>query len=379
MPNTIQISNNILDWVNASVALNDDARVTLDLWRSGKKQPTFNQLEAFSKKTRIPLGYFFLSSPPVENLGILEFRTDSSILQNPSRDLIDTVRKMEEIQEWMRDHLIASHSEKITFAGSLDAASGVYDLARAVRDLLALPEDWHNNFNKADDAFKSIRETISNSGVMVMMSGIVGLNTKRTLKLDEFRAFTLFDEYAPLIFINSTDTKSGMLFSLLHEFTHTCFGISSLFNSIDGESHFKEHHESVCNAVTAEILAPVEAFKEKWSSISGEIEEKTKAIASYFKCSQSVVLRRTLDSKYITNEEYQVLSKLASYITKASGARTGGDFYKTHASRIDPKFLHALHDGIQDGKTLHTEAFRLTNTNRSTFNDLYKKLLGERE
>ncbi len=35
-------------------------------WLNGTKTPTFNQIEDFSKKSNIPLGYFFLQTPPTE-------------------------------------------------------------------------------------------------------------------------------------------------------------------------------------------------------------------------------------------------------------------------------------------------------------------------
>ena len=34
-------------------------------WLNGTKTPTFKQIEDFSKKANIPLGYFFLQTPPV--------------------------------------------------------------------------------------------------------------------------------------------------------------------------------------------------------------------------------------------------------------------------------------------------------------------------
>ena len=63
-----------------------------------------------------------------------------------------------------------------------------------------------------------------------MMSGIVGNNTHRPLDVEEFRALSVIDAYAPLIFINSNDSINGRLFSLLHEFSHICIGENSLFN-----------------------------------------------------------------------------------------------------------------------------------------------------
>ncbi len=39
--------------------------------------------------------------------------------------------------------------------------------------------------------------------------GVVGSNTRRKLDIEEFRGFMLYDEYAPLIFINANDSISG--------------------------------------------------------------------------------------------------------------------------------------------------------------------------
>jgi len=65
MASTVQVSDTIWNWIRLTVPLEGSMRESFELWRSGEKLPTFNQLEAFSNRTRIPLGYFFLQSPPV--------------------------------------------------------------------------------------------------------------------------------------------------------------------------------------------------------------------------------------------------------------------------------------------------------------------------
>lgn len=40
----------------------------LAAWELGTGQPTLKQLEAFAKATCTPVGYLFLSEPPVENI-----------------------------------------------------------------------------------------------------------------------------------------------------------------------------------------------------------------------------------------------------------------------------------------------------------------------
>jgi transcriptional regulator with XRE-family HTH domain len=47
----------------------------LDAWEQGDVQPTLKQLEGFANATHAPIGYFFLSAPPVERMPIPDFRT----------------------------------------------------------------------------------------------------------------------------------------------------------------------------------------------------------------------------------------------------------------------------------------------------------------
>ncbi|SET49455.1 hypothetical protein [[Clostridium] polysaccharolyticum] len=74
---------------------------------NGTKTPTFNQIEDFSKKANIQLGYFFLQTPPAEKIPLLEYRTVDSIqLAALSRNLIDTKHEMKNVQEWMKDYIV---------------------------------------------------------------------------------------------------------------------------------------------------------------------------------------------------------------------------------------------------------------------------------
>ena len=76
-------------------------------WLSGSGKPTLHQLEDLAKATSTPLGYFFLSEPPEEQLSIPHFRTLASERPRlPSPDLLETVHVMERRQAWMREYLI---------------------------------------------------------------------------------------------------------------------------------------------------------------------------------------------------------------------------------------------------------------------------------
>ena len=214
---TVSIAPEILNWIIQKVQfqnVNSSVYELLNKWLSGEKEPTFNQVEDMSKKTNIPFGYFFLDKPPVEECKVVEYRTvDSISLQEPSRNLIDVLDMMSEAQEWMVDYLKDNGYEPLEFVGRGKRILSASEIAHDIRKELGLNVNWYESSKNTTDSFRYLRSCFENKGIMIMMSGIVGSNTRRKLDVDEFRAFTIVNEYAPLIFINTCDSENGKLFS----------------------------------------------------------------------------------------------------------------------------------------------------------------------
>lgn len=385
---SVNVSDNILQWIMTCVQLDKlPAKVAdnLTMWSQKKKTPTFNQIEDASRATGIPLGYFFLQVPPKEDLSLVEYRTvDSVELTNPSRELIDTMHNMELVQEWMRSELMAEETPAPYFVGALKKEKSTENFADSVRKILGLKIDWFKRSRDQKDSFGRLRASMSDAGVIVMTSGIVENNTHRPLDINEFRAFAMTDELAPLIFINGNDSENGKLFSLLHEFAHICLDESSLFNDRIGTGQSSRNKENMCNAVAAEILVPQILFATAWQTAIKDVDEERaiNILARDFNCGMTVIARRAVDSGFI---EYQLYKKVAERAIKLYDEQRkrqkeengGGDFYRTTASRIDSRFLRMLTGSVAAGKTLYSDAFRLTNTNRFTFAKLTEYVGGE--
>lgn len=388
MQATVNVSKEILEWVMACVRLDilpTQIANYLSSWLSGEKTPTYNQIEKVSKATGIPLGYFFLQTPPVEDVSLLNYRTvDSISLSNPSRNLMDTIHDMEQVQDWMHQYQLSVGEGKLPFVGAMNEGSAISSFVSMVRRTLGLNEDWFRLCKDAEDAFRKIRQAISEAGVVIMMNGIVGNNTHRPLEISEFRAFAIVDEYAPLIFINSNDSINGRLFSLLHEFAHICLGMNSFFNDRHSDGNAVSKTEKLCNGVAAEILVPQQLFLNEWTNSvqNMDAEHTIDVLAKVFRCGSTVIARRALDSGLIDKKLYQKIAKLAIDRYNESGKKKkenpGGDFYRTAASRIDQRFFKLLRGSVVEGKTLYSDAFRLTNTNRSTYAALSEQIGGGR-
>lgn len=380
----IKINPAIFEWVIEATNINDMKNEYKDdffKWKSGEKTPTFNQLERFSKGTSIPFGYFFLENPPIEKIEILEYRTiDSLALEQPSRNLIDTINKMEDVQEWMKEYAIDRELGELDYVGFLNGSKDVQKVVTETRNVLSLSEAWFLESSDSRESFNIIREKLEEIRTIVMMSGIVGSNTHRPLDIYEFRAFTLIDNHAPLIFINASDSFNGRLFSLLHEFIHIEIGKNNFFNDIQNSLNQVSETEILCNAVTAEIIAPLGLFQKKWLEHSEDYGTKDRIfhLARYFRCGVTIIARRALDSGLIDGHTYTEIaeSAISNYKKQRRSEDGGGNYYNTLNSRMDKHFLRALNNSMYEGKTSATEAYRLTNTNRETFSNLLRMIAG---
>ena len=170
---SVTIHPEILDWVMQKAQMGNASNSVLDMiakWISGEKSPTFKQIEDVSKKTSIPFGYFFLEKPPVEECKIVEFRTiDSISLRNPSRNLIDTVDQMVNIQEWMAEYNKDNGLSEYSFVGIIKISDSVSFTADRIRQELELPLEWFDKYRISEEAYKYLRNSIANLGILVMM------------------------------------------------------------------------------------------------------------------------------------------------------------------------------------------------------------------
>lgn len=379
----IDINDIVLDWIIQKAQYEYPGSDVLDLlsqWRSGTKKPTFRKIEEISRKTHIPFGYFFLNSPPQEDISLIDFRTiDSENLQNPSRNLIDTINTMQRAQDWMADYYEENGYDPSPYVGCCHIEDNHETIADNIRSTLGLKIDWFKRFQDSADSFRFLRNIISSLGILVMRSGIVGNNTTRKLNLNEFRAFTLINVYAPLIFINSNDTDNGRLFSLLHELTHVWLGKNSLYNEPYASQENVSTLEQKCNAVAAEILVPDKLFVESWREYRRYDLTTLRELSKYFRCSRFVIIRKALENGFVSKNIFvdTVMLLKQEYQQWRNERRTkkgGGDFYKNLLAKWDSRFLQALNETTKNGSTQYTEAYRLTGTQSSTFSKLIQEI-----
>jgi Zn-dependent peptidase ImmA (M78 family)/transcriptional regulator with XRE-family HTH domain len=342
----------------------------LPAWISGEERPTLKQLERFAQATYTPFGFFFLPKPPEESVPIPDLRTvGNQYSGHPSPDLLDTMYICQQRQEWYRDFARSMGEKELPFVGSVSLDSDFTEVARNIRHALGFSLEERREMPTWTEALRSFIQQADSFGIMVMVSGIVGSNTRRSLDPKEFRGFAISDPLAPLVFINGKDTKAAQMFTLAHELAHIWLGETAL-SDVGPITMPSNKVEVWCNQVAAELLVPLSALQEAHDSFKS-LREALDHLARWFKVSTLVILRRLHDAGKLTREElWQAYNKEVDRLLAIS-KKAGGNFYLTLPARVSRRFAQALVISTLEGQTLHRDAFRLLGFRKyTTFREL---------
>lgn len=345
----------------------------LDAWESGEAAPTLKQLETFAKAMCVPVGYLFLREPPTESLPIPDFRVGRTPSQRPSPNLLDTIYLCQARQAWYQDHARASGEPPAPFVGSMTTATPVATAAATIRDALGFDLEARRHCPTWTDALREFIAQADAIGVMVMCSGVVFNNNRRTLDPAEFRGFAIAAQLGPLVFINGADTKAAQMFTLAHELGHLWLGQSALSDA-DPSRVAEEAIERWCNEVAAELLVPASVMQAELRP-GAELDDEMTRLARRFKVSTLVILRRIYDVGAISRKRFHAAYEAELKRLKDRPSGGGGDFYLTQAARVSKRFASALVESTLEGRTLYRDALRMLGISRiETFHELGRQL-----
>lgn len=346
----------------------------LDEWIEGDTHPTFRQLEGLAKATRTPVGLLLLDEPPVDKLGVRDFRTmRPGQLPMPSPDLLDTIADSERRQDWYRTYLLEEGHEPLAFVASVTSETDPVDVAADMHAELEFGLD--DRRGSWTDALVLLIDRAEEAGVLVMVSGVVGSNTSRKLDPEEFRGFALVDAHAPVVFVNGSDTKAAQMFTLAHELAHVWLGEGGV-DDIDVATRDSGPIERWCNAVAAEFLVPAATLVGGFDLEANSLESELERLARLYKVSTLVVLRRLRDVGAVSASSYPTLYKAElARVIALIGAGSGGNWLTTQPRRLGKPFTRAVLQRTLAGTTTYGDSFRLLGTrNPATIHKLAQQL-----
>lgn len=383
---TITLQPSVLQWARQRARLDVDAlaakfgRKELKKWTrkiehwEKEGELTYREAEKLAHHTHTAFGYLFLSQPPVEKLPIPDFRTaGSQSVRGMSTELLDVIYQSQRRQEWFRDHLIETGGEKPSFVSSFPPGKSIVKAAASIRTQLAFhPSQCRES--GLDAVIREFVDAAEAAGILVVRAGKVGNNTRRTLDPQEFRGFALVDEYAPLVFINSADTKAAQIFTLAHELAHIWAGQSAISN-LDQTYAPEQRVEAWCNAVAADYLVPMADLKTRLTGPSAIDAALVKSLRLHYRVSDLVIIRRLHDAGAISKAAFKrnYNDKLEEY--RLAPRSNGGNYHNNQPGQIGRRFGTAVVASTLEGKTLYRDALALLDMKReSSFKEFARNL-----
>lgn len=359
------INPKILKWARerANYSLEDIAAKfkknleEIEKWELGEKAPTYTQLEklAYNYYKR-PIALFFFPEPPEEPDEHQEFRTLPEFeIDNLSSNTLYIIRQAKAMQLSLKEinDGINPSNKKIFRDIVINLQEDLNRTTQKIRDYLDISLEDQFSWQDDDLTLKSWRNAIEKSGIFIFKTSFK--------QQKDISGFCLIDKEFPVIYLNNSMVKTRQIFTIFHELAHILLqtnGITKLnelnetyINSLQGEN---KKIEIFCNRFAAEFLVPSSNF----SKVAREKEIDDDFIletASKYKVSREVVLRKLLDLKLVSQNEYEIkihswqqeYQKNSAYISQRKG---GGNYYATQATYLGENYLKLVFAKYYQGK-----------------------------
>lgn len=375
----VDVAPPVLEWALEVTQTDQESlhqRFKLLEWMATEVRPTLKQLQDFAQATGVPFGYLLLDEPPRWELPIPDFREGFDQPPSPSADLIAVLGQSQRRQDWYREYALTLGASPLAFVGSM-ANSSPEEAASAIRAAL--------HFEVADrrgtwaDTRKFLLRAFEDLGGLTVATSMVDNNTHRLLDENEFRGFSLVDDVAPLVFVNTHQTLNGQIFTLVHEFAHVWRGASGIGNE-DLRDEGTSAVERWCNAVASEVLVPRHDLAGRHERLEATpLPETLDALARDYRCGTLVVLQALHRSGVRRIERYQETydAEVARLRELGSGREpSGGDHYNNQPFRVGERLSRALIADALEGRTGLDEAMRLMSMKSLSTFDEYARRLG---
>lgn len=383
----VPINPPLLQWARQRAGLTvDDLARKLNVkvervseWEAGEARPSWPQAQKLAHSLHIPFGYLFLSEPPQTVLPtIADFRTlpgtEAGRFSPALEDALnDALRK----RDWLRERRISEDASPLSFVGRFSTDAPADMVAADIRHHLHLPLPPAEGLKSWEAHLQRLVTRAEEAGILVLQSGVALGDNRRPLPVEEVRGFTLVDEYAPVIFINTRDSVAGRIFTLAHELAHLWSGTSGVSNPTPGDTSETPAVERFCNRAASELLVPKDVFLPAWQRNEGvALDERAQALAQEFRVSAFVVLIRAYELDLINRSDLRVAYQQAEQTAAAVETKTsaGGDFYRTLRSRNGRVLVDEVLLALRQGEALYREAATLLNLHVSTLEKTLERL-----
>lgn len=282
---------------------------TLTNWEDGVSRPTVNQLLKIAGVYKRPFAVFYLPMPPSQMDEPFDTLRDwrklpDSVSRKKSTGLILELREALRRREILLDLAEDLDEEIPEFSITNQNNMSAIELARHVRARLGITYEDQIKVKNMPEALKLWRTAVESLDVLIFQTGFF---SAYPITVEEMRGIAIYYEQLPIIIINSKDSNSARIFTIMHELGHLILRLSGISNTYDYNNLSQE--EVFCNEFAGELLVPsqhlVDETEVKNNSSLVWDDDVLDILSRRYSVSKEVILRRLLTLQRTTESYYR--------------------------------------------------------------------------
>lgn len=314
----VPINPKVLEWAvgESGLSFEDVAESTkisepeLGQYLSGEREPNLTNFGKLRNLLKMPSAVFFLPEVPQVSLPSMEFRHSPETARNRLNYRETLGIRMSDRQREFLSWINSELRERKLYLEKFDVGSNPGDAAGCVRRSFDLSIDEQVNCDTVSAFFKLMRSKFESFGIYVFLLSL-GENS--------IRGFSIWDDYAPVIGINTTGwNPESRIFTLLHELGHLLVRSSSAC-SYRSEAYLESDYDSEekwVDGFSAAFLLPADQLKdflerEHGFVSDGAIEDLSvaRSVRDRFKVSLTAAVMRLVELRISGRSLYEKLRK----------------------------------------------------------------------
>ena len=330
---------------------------TLQSWEGEETKPNLTQFKKLAAFLHRPSATFLLPEPPKLEHPQIAFRHPPEAERtglNPDeiRYVRETIR-LQRALAWVSNEL----SQDLPELPRIQVGDDVQRVATETRSRLDITDELQSSWTSVSQALHTWRSAVEATGILVFS---LPLGKGKV----SCRGFSIWNEHAPVITVNSGWSYGARLFTLFHEYAHLLSRTSSA--CIEGGRRFRRSTDPIerwCERFAASVLMPwdpVLAYLEDrlhWSP--GEVIEDIETprrIANRFKVSLRAATIRLIEKRLATWELYSEIPASSDDKERGGPPGEGRDRGKRRSDEYGKRPGELLARAVHNDLVSHADA-----------------------
>ena len=281
-------------------------RSTLESWLSSDVRPSITQFRRLAAVLKRPEAVFFMRAPPRIEAPPAQFRhapgSPRKERNATERRAVRDAARLQRAARWLLRESGASPVSRPVARLSESPAS----VASRARTWLSVTSGEQSEWPSASKALKAWTCALENLGVLVF---------SYAMGRESCRGFSLWDEYAPVVALNTAYNAEARMFTLFHEYGHVLTQTGSICEGWVA-SEKADPAERWCEEFAASVLLPTSEFKAALIAFGGvpaSVEAQLKLVGRLggrFKVSRRASAIRLIELGHAGWDLYRALPPL---------------------------------------------------------------------